>query len=555
MHNKVDQRAGELNSSTAMGATPGADPSTPESRQPIEPEVAAPVELSAASVAEKRSFLGDVLKLAWGTGSGQVLGILAVLFTARLFTPSAFGVAALFASITSLVIIVSTLRYELAIMLPKQDEESANVVGVSVLFVLLISTAIGGLVWGSGDLLPRLLKAPDLNRYLWLLPVNVFFGGLFSVLNRWNSRQKCFTRLMVVQIVNAACTAGAQVGLGLAGRNSGGYLIAAAILGFAMSTFMLALLTWRDSGRLFVDNVRWNKVVAALKRYRRFPKYSTAKAVLDVVAWQMPVWFLSSGFSTAVVGRYALGTKLLHMPMNLIGNNVAIVFFQRAASAKHEGRLAQAVEGSFRCLTVLSLFPCLLLALTGRDLFVVSFGRTWAEAGVYAQILSIWICVWFVSSPLGMLLDVLEKQALALRLSVLNVATRFAALGLGMMTHSPRMMLALLVVCGVFVYGYYGVLILKHSGLSPWKTLPIMIKCLLRFVPAGIVIVALQYLGAPPIVMVAAAGVMLVAYYLYVLTTEPEVLGLAMARFILGARRCQLSVNKDAVRNSGRTAA
>lgn len=555
MHNKVDQRAGELNSSTAMGATPGADPSTPESRQPIEPEVAAPVELSAASVAEKRSFLGDVLKLAWGTGSGQVLGILAVLFTARLFTPSAFGVAALFASITSLVIIVSTLRYELAIMLPKQDEESANVVGVSVLFVLLISTAIGGLVWGSGDLLPRLLKAPDLNRYLWLLPVNVFFGGLFSVLNRWNSRQKCFTRLMVVQIVNAACTAGAQVGLGLAGRNSGGYLIAAAILGFAMSTFMLALLTWRDSGRLFVDNVRWNKVVAALKRYRRFPKYSTAKALLDVVAWQMPVWFLSSGFSTAVVGRYALGTKLLHMPMNLIGNNVAIVFFQRAASAKHEGRLAQAVEGSFRCLTVLSLFPCLLLALTGRDLFVVSFGRTWAEAGVYAQILSIWICVWFVSSPLGMLLDVLEKQALALRLSVLNVATRFAALGLGMMTHSPRMMLALLVVCGVFVYGYYGVLILKHSGLSPWKTLPIMIKCLLRFVPAGIVIVALQYLGAPPIVMVAAAGVMLVAYYLYVLTTEPEVLGLAMARFILGARRCQLSVNKDAVRNSGRTAA
>jgi O-antigen/teichoic acid export membrane protein len=549
-NNKADQTE-KSSGSTAMGATPDAYLVSPESRQPVEPEVATGVELSAVSVAEKRSFLGDVLKLAWGTGSGQALGILAALFTARLFTPSAFGVAALFASITNLAIIISTLRYELAIMLPKHDEESVNAAGVSLLFVVLISAAIGGLAWASGDMLPRLLKAPDLHRYLWLLPVNVFFGGFFNVLNRWNSRQKCFTRLMVVQIVNAACTAGAQVGLGLAGRNSGGYLIAAAIFGLATSTSLLALFTWRENGPLFVDNVRWNRVVAALKRYRRFPKYSTAKALLDVVAWQMPVWFLSSGFSTAVVGRYALGTKLLHMPMNLIGNNVAIVFFQRAARAKHEGRLEQAVESSFRCLAGLSLFPCLLVALMGKDLFVVAFGHTWAEAGVYAQILSVWICVWFVSSPLGMLLDVLEKQALHLRLSILNVVTRFAALGLGMMTHSPRMMLALLVVCGALVYGYYGMLILKHSGLSPWKMLPIMIKYLLRFVPAGLVIVALQYLGTPSIVMVAAAGIMLVAYYFYVLTKESEMLGPAIARFISP----RASVNNDTVRNSGRTAA
>src|SRR5262249_11208344 len=151
----------------------------------------------------------------------------------------------------------------------------------------------------------------------------------------------------------------------------------------------------------------------------------------------------------------------------------------------------------------------------------------------------------------GMLLDVLEKQALHLRLSVLNVVTRFAALGLGMMTHSPRTMLALLAVCGVFLYGYYGVLIVKHSGLSPGKMLPIMIKYLLRFVPAGIVIVALRYLGAPSIVIVGTAGVVLVGYYLYVLTAEPEVLGLAMARFTSP----RVSVKNDAVRNPRRTAA
>jgi hypothetical protein len=51
--------------------------------------------------------------------------------------------------------------------------------------------------------------------------------------------------------------------------------------------------------------------------------------------------------------------------------------------------------------------------------------------------------------------------------------------------------------------------------------------------------------------MVAAAGTMLVAYYVYVLTKEPEVLGLAMARFTSQ----RVSVNNDPVRNSGGTPA
>jgi hypothetical protein len=112
-------------------------------------------------------------------------------------------------------------------------------------------------------------------------------------------------------------------------------------------------------------------------------------------------------------------------------------------------------------------------------------------------------------------------------------------------------MLALLAACGVVVYGYYGVRILNHSGLSPWKMLPIMTRILMRFVPAGIVIVALRYLGAPSIVMVAVAGVTLFAYYLYVLKAEPDVLGLAMAGF----KSTGVKVNNRVVRNSGRTAA
>lgn len=54
------------------------------------------------------------------------LGVLVAPVIARLFAPEAFGVVALFLSIAGIICVVVCLRYELSIMLPKTDEEAAN---------------------------------------------------------------------------------------------------------------------------------------------------------------------------------------------------------------------------------------------------------------------------------------------------------------------------------------------------------------------------------------------------------------------------------------------
>ena len=83
------------------------------------------------------SFAANVLKLVTGSVIAQGLGVLAAPVIARLFAPEAFGVAALFVSITGIIGVVACLRYELAIMLPKTDEEAANLLGISLFFVLI----------------------------------------------------------------------------------------------------------------------------------------------------------------------------------------------------------------------------------------------------------------------------------------------------------------------------------------------------------------------------------------------------------------------------------
>ena len=74
------------------------------------------------------NFAANVLKLVTGSVFAQGIGVLVAPIVARLFAPEAFGFAALFTSIAGIISVVACLRYELAIMLPKTDEEAANLI-------------------------------------------------------------------------------------------------------------------------------------------------------------------------------------------------------------------------------------------------------------------------------------------------------------------------------------------------------------------------------------------------------------------------------------------
>ena len=90
------------------------------------------------STSSKSHFSRDILTLVTGTTIAQIITILASPVITRLYGPEAFGLLAIFTSITSIISVIICLRYEPAIMLPKSDEEAANVFGLCILIVLRI---------------------------------------------------------------------------------------------------------------------------------------------------------------------------------------------------------------------------------------------------------------------------------------------------------------------------------------------------------------------------------------------------------------------------------
>ncbi|HXY13058.1 MAG TPA: oligosaccharide flippase family protein [Terriglobales bacterium] len=468
----------------------------------------------------RSTFASDVLKLVSGSASAQVLTILTAPLIARLFAPAAFGMAAVFVSITGVISAIVGMRYELSVVLPEKDEDAANAMAVALSFIVLTSGITGVLLLFGGSRLLRYLHAPELQPLLWLAPMMVLLNGVFAALSYWNTRKKKFGRQTIAQVSGATFFVAAQVIAGLLHHSSGGVIITATVLSILVSTLVLGWQTSLECWQLFIHNVRFARMWATVKRYSNFPRYSTASAVLNNFGWQVPTFMLSGYFSSTVVGHYALGNKVLRIPVNLVGANIATVFFQHASEVHHQGTLRDSVERMFRYLIAIFLFPSLMLCLIGKDLFMVAFGGRWAEAGVYTEILSIYVLFWFMAVPLGIALNVLEQQAMELRLVIMILLTRVVALWVGGTLGNARLTLALFSIVGVLVYGYFCVVVLRLCAVPIVKMASAMVRNTAIFVPAGVIIVGLKYLNAAPMIIVVTSTALLGLYYAHVVRSD-----------------------------------
>ena len=468
-------------------------------------------------------FATDVLKLVTGTTIAQIIAILASPILTRLFGPEAFGFFALFTSITAIIGVIACMRYELAIMLPEDDEAAANLLALSFLMVAIISglTAIG--LYFGGEIFVTFLQAPGLSPYLWIVPPFIFMSGIFLALNYWNSRTRNFGRLSIARITRSIATSGTQLAAGFAGFVTGGSLISASLVGSVVSTGILGGQIWREDQKHLKHSISWQGMIEGLKRYKRFPLLDSGSALLNSISWQLPVLLLSAFFSPVIVGFYAIGMRVLQTPMSLIGGSIAQVFFQRASEARRDGMLNILVENVFKVLVLIGLFPLLILTFIGGDIFLVIFGDQWLEAGIYAQILGIWTFIWFISSPLSTLYIVLEKQDFGLKYNIANLITRLLSLVIGGFIGSVYIALTLFAISGIGVYGYLCISMLRFSGVSWLVVKKILLSNLVIFTPVGIILICLKIFNFKPIFLVTIATISLIVYYMYILKTDAQV--------------------------------
>lgn len=407
-------------------------------------------------------FARSVLTLVSGTAMAQLLLALTLPVLTRLYTPAEYGALAVYSSTLTVLVVLASLRYEMAIPLPEDDEVAGSLLALTLMILAAMTALVSLLVWLAGDALVARANVPVLRPYRWLLPVGFVGAGTYQALSYWAIRRRAFGRLARTRLSQGAGQVAAQVGLGFAGAGAPGLLVGD-VVGRVAGGGGLAFLALR--GRPFA-RVTPASLAAAASRYRRFPLLTTGSGLLNIGSLQLPSIVFSASFGVAAAGLYALSFKMLVLPTMLVGQAVGQVFLSRAAGlAREPQRLRQLTEHTALTLLAggLPLFGA--VALGGPQLFGGVLGSRWEQAGRYAQVLAPWFVVWLVSSPLSGLLSVREWQGSALAFSAFEFVLRAAALLIGARRDSPMLAVALLSAGGV-VISVVSIARFMHAGHS-----------------------------------------------------------------------------------------
>ncbi|SVD81723.1 uncharacterized protein METZ01_LOCUS434577, partial [marine metagenome] len=84
----------------------------------------------------RSEFSKNVLTLVTGTTIAQAIPIAISPILTRIYTPEDFGVLALFISITTILGTIANGRYELAIVLPKRDNNALELTALSIIITI-----------------------------------------------------------------------------------------------------------------------------------------------------------------------------------------------------------------------------------------------------------------------------------------------------------------------------------------------------------------------------------------------------------------------------------
>jgi O-antigen/teichoic acid export membrane protein len=354
-------------------------------------------------------FARNVLTLMTGNTIAQAIPIGISPILTRLYAPEEFGVWALYLAITAFIGVIASGRYELAVMLPEQDKEAVNILCLSVVIAFAASMLSLLIIVLFKDGIIELLNNQQISPWLYFVPLSIFLTGLYQALTQWTTRKKQFKSLVYANVGQSSSTAIVSLSMGFWRFGASG-LVLGSLSGQIIATLRLGVAFLRRNNR-WKNHISKDQMIEQAKRYQNFPKINSLHALGDMIQSSGVSFLISSFFGGAILGFYSHTLRILKAPSSLIGNSTAQVFYQRASEIYSiGGDLQPLVKKTMLHLTVIALPIFIFVAFTGPTIFAFIFGEQWRIAGEYAQILSPWIFMNFVVSPVSQLPIIVDKQ-------------------------------------------------------------------------------------------------------------------------------------------------
>lgn len=392
-------------------------------------------------------FLASASHLAGAAVIGQLLILLAMPVLTRIYGPSDFGVFAAFSASMGLVLVVSSMRYEMAIPLMRNDRSARAMLICALGMNALTSVAslIAVLVWG--DYFARLLKAPLLENYLILIPIAILGAGSHRALNLWVLRRNGYVLAAKTKLLQSVTTVLVQLAAGFGASGPLG-LITGHIFGFTAGGLRLARGVAFNGHPIFSQSHRRRSIIL-LRGHGNFPRFDVPASLVDMLGLQLPSLALVALFGPAVAGTYFLAERMLTAPMGIVAQALAQSVLANARETNQQRQMVRQTINITIGLVVIMSAPVAVVVFGGEYLFSRIFDESWRQAGSFAAWLVLGFAIQFIYSSISTTLMATKGQKVNLLIHTMLLVFKIAALVIGYRVGDPMSSIIALSIANV----------------------------------------------------------------------------------------------------------
>jgi len=419
----------------------------------------------------RSEFYRNIFSLFSGMFLARLFPALFALLIVRIYSPENFGLFVLYLTIASALSIISTGKFENAIILANSQEEKRHLFWLAQKINGLVNGAATALI--AAYILIAGIQEKSTIFMLLLIPVYSFFFAAVQLVRNIFISNKLFRRLSGLEILRSVSTGVLQC-LFFIFPETGLFLGAV----FAQ----LATYFWYSKK---IPETKWvgtmhfsNEEISLGKRYINFPKFSVASEIFNFLSSQLPVFMVKPFFGATMLGLYSFPHRYISTPVQLLSTSVSRVYVQKAQSLKNNiPGLGELTLSLFKKQFLAGIIPFAILGLWGEPIFRFVFGAEWEFSGFLAQLIAPWLFVVMLSSPLSSIMIVMEKQKISMVYNVLLLAFRSISLLIGgLIFKDISWAIGLYSFTGFVFFVALGVYSLKLAGVNFANTAKFIFK-------------------------------------------------------------------------------
>lgn len=329
-------------------------------------------------------MIRNIATVIRGTVMAQAVGVLVLPVLTRLFDPAAFGHLQLYLSVLTLLIVVPSLRYDIAI-LRATDAELPSLLRLCLYATAGVSALLLVIAYGlqAAGLRALTAHAPF---PLWMPVAAMASSGIAQVLLYVAIRDENFRINANSKVAQALFYAGGGVTLGVARVGINGLILA----DMAGRLVNLAWLYRWFRGRPSIAQEGRVPLRTVAKRYREYPLVALPGGIANSAGGVLTPIMIYATFTATVAGQYGLVDRVLTLPVALIAVAVSQTYMGQLSAVLRDGA-ADGQAQFYRLLKWLGLLgavPTIIVMLFAAPVFVLLFGAEWRLAGTLAQIMA-----------------------------------------------------------------------------------------------------------------------------------------------------------------------